>query len=456
MAPTFDILRERAAARMAALRIPGVAIAVLHQGQVEAAGFGVTSVDNPLPVTADTLFQIGSITKTFIGTTAMRLAEQGVLSLDSPVKAYLPDLKLRDPAAEAKVTMRHLLSHTGGWAGDYFNDFGWGDDAIVRMVAACADLPQLTPVGSTWHYNNAGFAIAGRVIEVVSGQAIEEAVRERVFAPLGLRDSAFWPHEAMVKRFSVGHLVGYGDADAPKVATPWPIGRASASAGGIASTVNDLLRYARMHLLQLAEGQAPALSTDSVRAMREPVAVAGGTADAWGLSWAIRAISGRTVLGHGGATNGFIADLSIVPDTGFAIATLTNANRGRELIAELVPLALKAYCGLDKPSTPKIDLAPDRLAAYAGVYTSQLTELTLKAEGARVRVVARPLGRFPFPDSPPPPAPPPSWLAFIDADRAEIMDGPSQGSLVEFLRNPDGSIAWLRTGGRLHEPVGRR
>lgn len=455
MTASFDLLRERAAARLAALRIPGAAVAVLHQGRVDAAGLGVTSVDNPLPVTADTLFQIGSITKTFIGTTAMRLAEQGVLNLDTPVKAYLPTLKLGDAAAEAKVTMRHLLSHTGGWAGDYFNDFGWGEDAIVRMVAACADLPQLTPVGSVWHYNNAGFAIAGRVIEVVSGQSLEDAVRERVLAPLGLADTAFWPHEAMVKRFSVGHLVGFGDADLPRVATPWPIGRASASAGGIASTVNDLLRYARLHLLQHVEGQAPALSDDSVRAMREPVVVAGGTADAWGLSWAIRFVGGRTVIGHGGATNGFIADLSILPDEGFAIATLTNANRGRELIANLIPFALKQYFGLEKPPSPKIDLGPESLAAYAGVYTAQLAEITLQMQGGRLMAISRPLGRFPFPDSPPPPAPPPTWLAFVGADRAEMMDGPSQGSLVEFLRNPDGSIAWLRTGGRLHGRLGR-
>ena len=162
---------------MRELNVPGVAVGVWYQGQEMSAALGVTSIENPLPVTAGTLFQIGSITKTMLATSLMRLVEQGQVELDRPVRAYLPGLRLADEATAARLTLRHLLTHTGGWAGDYFNDFGWGDDALEKMAASLERLPQLTPLGTCWHYNNAGFAIAGRVIEVVSGQTFEKAVR---------------------------------------------------------------------------------------------------------------------------------------------------------------------------------------------------------------------------------------------------------------------------------------
>ena len=108
------------------------------------AGFGVTSVDNSLPVDADTLFQIGSTTKTFTDAAAMRLVEQGKLDLDVPIRTYLPNLRTAGAGVAERLTLCHLFTHTGGWFGDYFNDFGWGDDALAHMVEQVAELPQLT------------------------------------------------------------------------------------------------------------------------------------------------------------------------------------------------------------------------------------------------------------------------------------------------------------------------
>jgi CubicO group peptidase (beta-lactamase class C family) len=117
--PNLRLLGEQVIEAMQRLRVPGVAVGVLHNGQEHVAGFGVTSVEHPLPVNADTLFQIGSITKTFVGTAAMRLVEMGKLGLDVPVRAYLPDLRLASEQVASKVTLRHLFTHTGGWVGDY-------------------------------------------------------------------------------------------------------------------------------------------------------------------------------------------------------------------------------------------------------------------------------------------------------------------------------------------------
>jgi CubicO group peptidase (beta-lactamase class C family) len=125
---------EAVRAKKEEMRVPGVAVGLLQDGEERHEGFGVTSVDNPLEVTPETRFQIGSIGKTFTGTAVMYLAAEGLLELDRPVREYLPDLELADRDATERVTMRHLLSHTGGWVGDYFDDTGWGDHAVRRAV----------------------------------------------------------------------------------------------------------------------------------------------------------------------------------------------------------------------------------------------------------------------------------------------------------------------------------
>src|SRR5215510_1431676 len=190
--PKFKKLCEQIVAAMQRIQVPGVAVGIVDGDAEHIAGFGVTSVDHPLPVDGDTLFQIGSTTKTVTGTVAMRLVEQGRLDLDAPIRTYLPELRLADEAAAAGVTLRHLFSHTAGWVGDYFDDLGNGDDALAKIVERMVELPQITPLGMIWSYNNAGFYLAGRVIEVVTGRTYEAAVQDLVLDPLGMNMSFFF------------------------------------------------------------------------------------------------------------------------------------------------------------------------------------------------------------------------------------------------------------------------
>src|SRR3954447_18564287 len=141
----FRALDARIEAAMAEHQIPGVAVGVYYQGQEYVRGYGVTNVDYPQPVDGDTLFRMGSIAKTFTGTTIMRLVEQGLLTLDAPVRTYLPNLRLADESVAARVTLRQCLNHSVGWLGEYYADFGRGADPLSRYVAVMAELPQLTP-----------------------------------------------------------------------------------------------------------------------------------------------------------------------------------------------------------------------------------------------------------------------------------------------------------------------
>jgi CubicO group peptidase (beta-lactamase class C family) len=116
----FTAICERIPEALARHKVPGMVLGITSEGQDLVRGFGVTNIDHPLPVDEDTLFQIGSTTKTFTATAAMRLVEQGKLALDEPVRSYLPDFSMRDPAVTERATMRHLLTHTGGWQGTFF------------------------------------------------------------------------------------------------------------------------------------------------------------------------------------------------------------------------------------------------------------------------------------------------------------------------------------------------
>src|SRR5579884_3535189 len=178
VANQFDQIEPYIRERMARWHVPGVAIGILSNGETATRGYGVASLETEFPVRPDTLFQIGSVSKVFTATLVMRLVEAGQLDLDAPIVTYLPDLKLADQAACGTITLRQLLSHTAGIWGDYFEDFGNGDDALEKAVATYSTLRQMTPPGATWSYCNAGFSLAGRVIERVTGQPFEQVMRE--------------------------------------------------------------------------------------------------------------------------------------------------------------------------------------------------------------------------------------------------------------------------------------
>jgi CubicO group peptidase (beta-lactamase class C family) len=441
-ADTFRRLGDTLQEAMVRHHVPGVAVGVLADGREWVAAYGITSVEHPLPVEADTLFQIGSITKTITGTALMRLAEMGRLDVNVPVRTYLPDFRLSSEAVAAKVTLRHLLTHAGGWAGDFFADTGPGDDALARIVAGMAHLEQLTPLGTVWSYNNAGFYAAGRLIEVVTVRPYEEAVQELVLDPLRMRHSYFHPADVLTHRVVAGHHV---DAERAVVARPWALPRAAHPIGGLISSVPDLLRYARLHLADRPSGDAAPLAPASVAAMQAPQIEASGGMH-WGLSWGLRRAGGVRIVTHGGATRGQTATFVLAPERRFALAVLTNSDRGSALYAEITPWALRHFLGLEDPVPSPLPLSGEDLRPYAGRYVGALatSDLDLVPEGDHLRLRVLFKGGFPKKDTPPPPPLPLMRAGLFAPDRLIILDGPMKETRGEFLRGPDGMIEWLR------------
>lgn len=440
----FDQLDAKVAEAMERLQVPGVSLGLLIDGQEHVAPFGVTNVDYPSPVLPDTLFQIGSTTKTFTATAIMRLVEAGKIDLDAPVRTYVPELKLADPSVAETVTVRQLLNHTAGWSGDYFPDMGRGDDALARAVESMESLEQLTPPKEMWSYNNAAFYLAGRVIECVAGQPYETALRELVLDPLGLSQTVFFPEEAMLRSFAVGHNV---DGDSVTVATPWPIPRDCNPAGGIASSAVDQLRYARFHMGDgTAEDGTRVLSAESLKLMQTPT-VEADEGRYVGLSWFISDIDGNRTVAHGGGTIGQLSSFMFVPEHGFALTILTNSVTGGQLHGEIGTWVLREYLGLETPEPVGYERPAEQLAEFAGKYVGSALDLELTLKDGRLFLGVTIKD---YPGDSPPPAPPPAPVAFYDDDRFLVEEGSMKGTRGAFLRGPDGTLTWLRFGGRVY------
>jgi CubicO group peptidase (beta-lactamase class C family) len=469
--PDFGALDAKIQAGMARYGVPGVAVGVLAQGREYVRGYGVTNVDAPVPVDGDTLFRIGSTTKTFTGTTVMRLVEQGTLALEATVRTYLPDFRTADPSVAPRVTLRQLLNHSAGWLGDYYEDTGPGDDALARYAAGMARLPQLTPLGTVFAYNNAAVALAGHVIEAVTGWTYERAVRALLLEPLGLTHSRFFSDEIVGFNVAASHNV----VDGQPVVAPalWRLPRSIHPTGGLISSARDQLRYARFHL---GDGTAPdgtrLLSDASLVAMRSDPGP-GGTLyvelDGVGVNWMLRpSAEGVRIVQHGGDVPGQHSGFLMVPERGFALTVLTNAQGGPKLVLDLFAddWALRRFAGVSNlPAVPRA-LSPGELAPYEGRYERQeinergaVEETVIELRGDQGQLHATSTHQLP-PPVPAPTDPAPAVqeyrLAFYRDDYVLVLDATGQpvGSRADFVRDADGRVAWLRLGGRLHRHVG--
>jgi CubicO group peptidase (beta-lactamase class C family) len=251
--------------QMGVWAVPGVSAAVLDRGRLVAEALGVRRVDSPSPVTTDTLFQVGSITKLFTATALMQLVESGALDLDAPLIDQVPGWKLHDAEATRSLTLRHLLSHTGGTEGDEFfdDDFGRGDDALARCIARFEGLRQLAPPGERWAYCNDGVVLAGFILASVVNEPYETVIRQRILQPLRLEHSVLSLADAEGMPLATGHESASGEAHPlPLVGYP----RHLAPAANLISTVGDLLSFAEVHMPARAP-RAELLRPETVRLM---------------------------------------------------------------------------------------------------------------------------------------------------------------------------------------------
>ena len=392
-------LAERLPELIAEHGVPAAGVAVLAGGEVLDAAAGLLSTATRVEATPDALFQIGSITKVWTAALVLQLVDEGRLGLDDRLRQHLPDFRVADETASAAITVRQLLSHTAGFEGDVFTDTGRGDDRLERYVAGLVDLPQLFPPGEQFSYNNAGYCVLGRLVEVLRGRPFDECLTEHLFTPLGLTHAATSPYEAILFRTAVGHL-DPGPDGVPVPAPMWAMAPSNAPAGSMLSMrPRDLLAFARAHLDggTGADGTA-VLTPGTVAAMQEPqvrlpdIRVMG---DAWGLGWELFDSMGTPVVGHDGNTIGQASFLRVLPEHGVAVVLLTNGGDPYGLYRDVVGHVLRELTGVQLRALPEPPADPPRVdaARYAGTYSSQVADLVVSQDDdGRIWLEMRPKG----------------------------------------------------------------
>jgi CubicO group peptidase (beta-lactamase class C family) len=359
-------------------RMPGAAVGILRDGVATTGYFGVADLSTGAPVTADTRFSIGSLTKSMVATVVARLAAAGRLTLEDPASVRVHEL--RGIAWAERATVRDLLANRSGLPLRDDLEFGFEarqdrDDLALSRLAT--DVATAEPADAFWSYSNVGWCLLGRVIEITAHATWEDAMRRYLFDSAGMDQTTFATEDPSVPRAS-GHTV---TADGPRAAEPL-VSRAYGPAGAsVISTMTDLLRFAALHLEDS--------SLAALRAVHGEVAIHGWL-DSWCLGWAKFDWDGGPVWGWDGLINGERSVLRILPEHHAAVVLLTNSSHGRAMYQSLFTELMPSAFGITLPPLrlqPTAD-APTDLSPYAGVYGWPDRQVHISASASTLRITS--------------------------------------------------------------------
>lgn len=398
-------LRDEIRALSEKAKVPGYVAGIYHHGKQSELAVGTANLNTQAPMTTDTSWLLGSVSKVLTTHLVLRYVEKGLVDLDAPVVRYLPDFRLSEPGAAERIRVRQLLNHTNGIDADTLMpvvEAGPGAmKSYVDMLARCGTL--FAP-GGFIHYSNPGFVLAGRIVEVLSGATYNQVLEQELFAPVGMDRSCTSAAQAILHRTAIGSFPDPKTGE-PR-ATPLFMLPASAAAAGATQivTIGDLLKFARTHL---RGGVAPegrrVLSEDHVRLMQAPsFDLKTPSLPAMGLGWWLAPVAGTTALCHGGGSPGGVSSLAVFPELDLAIAGFGNSPAAPMIHDAVVETVLERGFGRRVEWSPQPRRVSD-LVRYEGVYgsfqarhhlTAHTDHLSLRAEfvpfdDEHLRVLAR-------------------------------------------------------------------
>ncbi|HKR33392.1 MAG TPA: serine hydrolase domain-containing protein [Steroidobacteraceae bacterium] len=366
-------------AQMKAGPVAGATVIVVKDGQVFfQKGYGYEDVDKQVPVDpAQTLFRPGSVSKLFTWTSIMQLVEQGKLDLDADVNTYLKDFKVANTYPQP-VTLRNIMTHTAG-----FEDGAVGylfankvEDLVplgdwVAAHPPARVRPPTTDFSDGTHasYSNWATALAGHIIEIVSGQPFDDYVAQHIFQPLGMTRSTFGEPlpDALAPRMSVGYTPEAGGFKSHG----FEFIHAAGPAGSLSSTAADMGRFMLAHLQDGALGDGRILKPETAQMMHTRVMSPDPALNGHCLGFYETYINGRRIIGHGGDTGFFHSVLSLMPETGIGLfASVNTGGKGGRTSVELERAFFKHYFPAELPAVKPPADAAKRNARYAGSYRS--------------------------------------------------------------------------------------
>lgn len=321
--------------------VPGAAVGIVVEGQIVLAkGYGSRNVKEGLPVTPYTLFRIASCTKAFTASLLVQLADEGRISLDDPVRRYIPEFALFDEERAARLTVRDLLAHRTGIVR---HDPIWLCSEMTQseVVRRLPHLKPVGPLGEEFQYNNLMYVVAGMIIERVTGESWEEALSSRLFKPLGMGESNASVDETQLNS---DYSLPYAELDGEIAEVPFRRFAAVNPAGGINSNITDMSKWIQF---QLANGpseahqlQMPFASSDQGNEIYRL---------GYGLGWFIGRYKERDLVSHGGDIDGFGSEVVILHREKIGLVILANSSSdGRYAIASIRNQLLDLLLGLEE------------------------------------------------------------------------------------------------------------
>lgn len=422
--PLAHRLALRLAAAQAEQRLPSVSAAVFRDGDViwESA-LGLADVERDERATADHVYRIGSITKTFTAVAVMQLREEGRLALESELAAVVPE-------APPGITVRMALSHLGGIQREPPGEI-WETMAVPtreQLVAGLADAEQVLRPGEHWHYSNLAFALLGEVVMRVSGVPFSQYLRERILGPLALSRTRL---EAEGPRATPYLVEPYSDA--VRVEPELEVTESTGAAGWLWSTPRDLARWGGF----LATGDdrvLPVAVLDEMARVQAMVDERSWTTG-WGLGLELYRRGERVLVGHGGAMPGFLAAVAVHRQERTGAVVVTNSGAGaavEPLTLDLAELALDDLTRIPSEWRPALS-PPAEVGALLGRWWTEGEEIVLSyVEGSlRAELVDGPAGRTR------------STFAREGEDRWRVAEGRERGELLRVVRDESGAVTKL-------------
>lgn len=339
---------------------PGASVIIMKDGEIlHQAGYGLANVEWGIPITPDTVFRVGSVTKQFTGAAIMLLEQRGLLSVDDPIEKHLPDY----PTHGHVITIEMLLNHTSGIK-SYTSIDGYMDQAIRtdlttdELIDVFKNQPMDFAPGDDWRYNNSGYVLLGAIIEEVSGQSYEAFIADNIAAPLDLSDTYYGGPKLIPNRASGYRMGEDGNIEnAAFLSMTQPH-----AAGSLLSTTGDLAIWHKA----LTSGEF--IHDDSYEMMTSVANLNNGETFPYGYGLGIGQLRSRDMISHGGGIHGFTCYSLYLPDEDLYVAVLTNGATGAPGPGTIARKIAAMTVGDPYPDRVPTALGDADLAGLAGTY----------------------------------------------------------------------------------------
>jgi CubicO group peptidase (beta-lactamase class C family) len=429
--------------------VTGAAAGFVTDDETVMAAAGVTNVERPAAVDAETLFQVASITKTFTATAIGLLVEEGALALDDPVSRHVPHLGDTTGLDLDAMTVEHLVTHQAGFDGDHLFVHGATD-----TLDALRDARRFFAPGTGFSYNNAAFSIAGAVIEAVSGRSFESFVRRRLLQPLGMTSACFRADDAITYPVALPHLVVGTETGVLRRAgwqPGWELTAVDRPAGGLVASAQHLLTWCRFQWTGTAVDGTTLVSQSTLDRLHAPVVNATRWTDI-ALDWHVERTDGVTTIEHSGLTVGYCSDLVVVPSRRVGFVCLTNSTNGAAVNEAVRRWTLERVAGLrETDPSPDASIRVDverctgQFLAPFGLLTIRPGETTRSGTGPTLAISTTQREDV---DGWKPPPDPTMTFAFATDDHIVSIDAPGPVRVARFGFGGDGRAEWILWGSR--------